>query len=244
MNINTASRLTGISKDMIRFYEKKGIIHPSRKENGYRDYTDHDVFILVMARQYSCLGIDLSSIAGLLNNDKNDFQSNLSKAVTDLEEQSYWIRQRLQFAKELQSTFTQMENHEEFAIMESTPFYFYERTDASAYADLYSFSSARPAFRIKKDVINDDPYPLDQGMAFMKKIESSLEYTYYEPHLMCRCVTMIDRSDTVRKKLILNVLGNMKKRGYIPDGDIFLFLIASDENTDTLCINIPCRESD
>ena len=38
MNIKDAKALTGISEQMIRFYEKKNIIHPQRnEENNYRD---------------------------------------------------------------------------------------------------------------------------------------------------------------------------------------------------------------
>lgn len=47
MNIQEASRQTGISKDMIRFYEKKDLIHPKRSENNYRDYSIHDLHLLI-----------------------------------------------------------------------------------------------------------------------------------------------------------------------------------------------------
>lgn len=48
MNIQEASKQTGISKDMIRFYEKKGLIHPKRSENHYRDYSIHDLHLLIL----------------------------------------------------------------------------------------------------------------------------------------------------------------------------------------------------
>ena len=54
MNIQEASIATGISKDMIRFYEKKGLLHPSRNpENHYRDYSMGDIHILVTIKFYS-----------------------------------------------------------------------------------------------------------------------------------------------------------------------------------------------
>lgn len=40
MNILQVSKLMGISKSAIRFYEEKGLINPGRSSNGYRDYTE------------------------------------------------------------------------------------------------------------------------------------------------------------------------------------------------------------
>ena len=39
MNIRTFAQQSGVSKDTLRFYEKTGLIVPSRGENHYRDYT-------------------------------------------------------------------------------------------------------------------------------------------------------------------------------------------------------------
>ena len=37
--IGDVSKRLGISRDSLRFYEKKGIITPQKLENGYRCYT-------------------------------------------------------------------------------------------------------------------------------------------------------------------------------------------------------------
>lgn len=42
MQIGQVSTQTGMSRDAIRFYEKSGLIHSKRQNNGYR-YYDHDV---------------------------------------------------------------------------------------------------------------------------------------------------------------------------------------------------------
>ena len=39
MNIRTCAQQSGVSKDTLRFYEKIGLIVPSRGENHYRDTT-------------------------------------------------------------------------------------------------------------------------------------------------------------------------------------------------------------
>lgn len=44
--IGEVSKILNISKEMIRYYEKQGILKPSRKEdNNYRTYSVMDVFI-------------------------------------------------------------------------------------------------------------------------------------------------------------------------------------------------------
>ena len=43
MNIAEAERRTGLTRANIRFYEKEGLLTPTRGENGYRDYTEDDV---------------------------------------------------------------------------------------------------------------------------------------------------------------------------------------------------------
>ena len=37
--IGDVSQKLGISRDTLRFYEKKGVIHPEKQENGYRYYS-------------------------------------------------------------------------------------------------------------------------------------------------------------------------------------------------------------
>ena len=39
MNIAEAERRTGLTRANIRFYEKEGLLTPTRGANGYRDYT-------------------------------------------------------------------------------------------------------------------------------------------------------------------------------------------------------------
>ena len=45
--IGEAAELTGLSRDTLRFYEKKGLIRSERKENGYRLYNENDLAALI-----------------------------------------------------------------------------------------------------------------------------------------------------------------------------------------------------
>ena len=44
MTIKEVEERTGLARSNIRFYEKEGLIEPSRNDkNGYRDYSEKDV---------------------------------------------------------------------------------------------------------------------------------------------------------------------------------------------------------
>ncbi|MDD2971530.1 MAG: MerR family transcriptional regulator [Lachnospiraceae bacterium] len=66
MNIKEIEELTGVSKQNIRFYEKKNLLHPERnKENGYRIYTQTDVYKLKEILLYRKLGLTIEDIASI-----------------------------------------------------------------------------------------------------------------------------------------------------------------------------------
>ena len=43
MNIGQLEAALGMTRANIRFYEKEGLLSPTRSENGYRDYTGSDL---------------------------------------------------------------------------------------------------------------------------------------------------------------------------------------------------------
>lgn len=67
MKIGEVANETGLSISNIRFYEKKGLLAPSRKEeSGYRDYTTEDVSRLKTILLYRKMGLSIESIYLLL----------------------------------------------------------------------------------------------------------------------------------------------------------------------------------
>ena len=63
MRIGTLSRLTGLSRDSLRFYEKRGLLQARRSDNGYRDYPEEAVQWLGYVRTAQQLGFTLAEIA-------------------------------------------------------------------------------------------------------------------------------------------------------------------------------------
>lgn len=88
MNIKQAQQLSGIPVDNIRFYEKQGLLRPSRNQaNGYREYSEEDIQALKLIRLLRMLDMPLEQIAAVLSGSVS-----LSKAAAEqqarLEERS------------------------------------------------------------------------------------------------------------------------------------------------------------
>ena len=67
MNIGEASKASGVSSKMIRYYEQIGLIQPAhRTDSSYRIYADNDVHTLRFIRRAKCLGFTLDEIRELL----------------------------------------------------------------------------------------------------------------------------------------------------------------------------------
>lgn len=68
MNIKEVETLTGITKQNIRFYEKKGLLSPQRnQENSYREYSFNDVETLMQIKLLRKLDVSIENIHEILN---------------------------------------------------------------------------------------------------------------------------------------------------------------------------------
>ena len=62
MRIGQLSALTGLSRDALRFYEKRGLLRPQRSSNGYRSYPAEAADWLRYIRTAQALGFTLTEI--------------------------------------------------------------------------------------------------------------------------------------------------------------------------------------
>lgn len=80
MNIGEASKATGISVKMLRYYEEIGLVRPAlRAYSGYRVYSDKNIATLRFVRRARDLGFQVKQIASLL-----DLWQNGSRASADV----------------------------------------------------------------------------------------------------------------------------------------------------------------
>jgi DNA-binding transcriptional MerR regulator len=62
MQIGELSTATGLSRDTLRFYEKRGLLAALRRSNGYREYPAEAVEWLCYVRTAQTLGFTLAEI--------------------------------------------------------------------------------------------------------------------------------------------------------------------------------------
>lgn len=96
MNIGDASHLSGLPAKTIRYYEEIGLIAPSRRENGYRDYDDADIGQLSFIQRARRLGFSVGECRDLLKlqSDKKRKSAQVKRiAKAHLEEVDHKIRE-------------------------------------------------------------------------------------------------------------------------------------------------------
>ena len=64
--IGDVADLVGLSRDALRFYEKKGVLVARKKENGYRYYSENDIYKLMYVLYQRKMNTSLEEIEGLV----------------------------------------------------------------------------------------------------------------------------------------------------------------------------------
>lgn len=248
MNIKQASELTGVSTDMLRYYEKIGIIKPKRdKENNYRDYIDSDIYTIVMIRQYSQIGLSLKTIKKLL------VKENIETILDELESVEEYlssevdlIKGKLDNARLLLDVFTMIKNKEKSVITSYHNGYFYPRIDeksVSIYNNLYKYGgAARTVFRINHNNLYLDKYPIEQGIYAAKKLPNNdIPYLEIKNHRHWCTFFETNNESIITYKEIKPYLQIMKDEGYELKGDIFLSqVMTSSNNPDKTIVLMEC----
>lgn len=88
--IGNVARILGISRDLLRYYEKKGVVHPQKdKGNDYRYYDTWDINFLLDCIWYKQFGFGIDQIAHMVSDCDYD------ALLQQLEEKSEDIQQSL-----------------------------------------------------------------------------------------------------------------------------------------------------
>ncbi len=108
MNIGEASKASGVSAKMIRYYEEIALIpHAARSESGYRAYSGSDVHRLRFIRRARDLGFSVAEIGELLSlwDDQSRQSADVKRLaqahIADLEERIRNLRQMADTLQEL-----------------------------------------------------------------------------------------------------------------------------------------------
>ncbi|MEE2525547.1 Cu(I)-responsive transcriptional regulator [Hyphobacterium sp. HN65] len=67
MNVQGASRATGLPAKTIRYYEDIGLVSPARQANGYRHFSENDLHKLTFLARSRSLGFSIEDCRQLLS---------------------------------------------------------------------------------------------------------------------------------------------------------------------------------
>ena len=110
MNINELERLTGITRQNIRFYEKKGLLHPMRNsENNYREYSQEDLITLKKIKLLRRLDVSLEDIHKILSTEV-PLHTILEQHLKELQARQQKLKACIDVCKDLLETDTESLN--------------------------------------------------------------------------------------------------------------------------------------
>ncbi len=102
MQINEVESQLGISKANIRFYERQGLLTPSRSENGYRTYSDEDIQRLKQIIILRKLGIPVQLISDILKG-RVPIQDAIASNILMLQEELQQLNGALAICRQIQA---------------------------------------------------------------------------------------------------------------------------------------------
>ena len=102
MTIRELERKSGLERTNIRFYEKEGLLNPERKENGYREYCDEDLQLLLKIKLLRRLDFSIESIRSLIHGN-TDLEQVLERRLQTIGEQRRELNATEQVCQEMRA---------------------------------------------------------------------------------------------------------------------------------------------
>lgn len=104
MTIKEAERITGITSQNIRYYEKQGLLNPARKaENSYREYSEEDIRRIRQIKLFRKLGMPLGDIKRLLEGTVS-LEDAIAAQICRLQSEKETVLAALKFCGKIQET--------------------------------------------------------------------------------------------------------------------------------------------
>lgn len=123
MRIQDLENRTGLERPTIRFYEREGLIHPKRQENGYREYSDTEVDQLMKIKLLRQLGMSVEKIRALQQGSA-DFASAMEEQIrvlTDRIEHNIRAREVCRVIRSDGADYQTMDAEHYLKLLESIP---------------------------------------------------------------------------------------------------------------------------
>lgn len=241
--------MTGVSKDMIRFYEKKGMIVPQRnRDNNYREYNDHDLNLIVMIHEYSTMGMSLRTISHLMDGrDIKKATGELEDSIQKLRNEEQWIRARINSAEDSAKLLTMVRDEIPYEIGVRQDSYCYVVKNENFGSILSSLADkggiAHSVFRVRNENLERDVWPEEHALLFVTPVQEIENETEKIPaHRYYRTICKREKGSKITYRDIRGCIDEIKAMGYNPDGGVYIYQIMG--STDEDVEDLVCLEFD
>lgn len=114
MNIKEAEKETGITRQNIRFYEKKGLLRPERnQENDYRQYSVEDIERLKTIKMLRKLDFSVENIKEVLDGSM-DFSQAVRQQLENLRERKKELSVQIDFLEKIEREGADLSSQERY----------------------------------------------------------------------------------------------------------------------------------
>lgn len=84
--IGEAARRLGVRTSTLRYYDERGLVRPARRVGGKRYYGPDELRRLAFLQIAQKLGIQLDTVAAVLNEDSRNWRATVAEQITRLDE--------------------------------------------------------------------------------------------------------------------------------------------------------------
>lgn len=233
--IGDIASILNVSSEMIRYYEKKGVINPIRdKINNYRIYTTQDLFLLMEALQMQDFDVKIKDFheftsSAFIENYTEHLQRYKEKLVHQVMETQMLIQRINELITRLE---TMQYNVDRFWIEKISPYYQYILLESNG----DDYGEVQLTDNIRSFIYSQKVYPFFENVVefqedheiwynavkmeygkHLELVESDKIIKTDEKYCLCTIAEMGEMGSFTRK--ILNpILNYTKENNLIPDG--------------------------
>jgi DNA-binding transcriptional MerR regulator len=228
------SKFLGISREGLKFYEQKGILHSDRNiENGYRNYNWNEIRFVLQCKKYRHLGFTLNKIASMARQSNTgsileQFQSQRKILLKEIEE-----KKRVLIALDDKiSQFDAVLKQKEFCVVRRPALYWFptRRNGIALDSERHPMNQHWIALLPQIDGIIVWPVGTDdisEGHMIEEKFAKGLSFkdAQYLPAVSCAYAVKelvcdkVDKGNFFSQALFGDLLARMKENKFEPTGD-------------------------
>lgn len=238
--IGDVSRRLKISRDTLRFYEKKGIIHPKKMENGYRAYSYEDTRTLLDILFYRRLDFSIEDIGRILHQSSyTTYYNMIQEKITEEQKQVEAHQRTLIHLKYLQQLYKNIEDYTgSYDIRPLRQYYKLNSSNLIDKLEIFDLCYIYQEFHIGNGAASqvDEYYLISSDTAAIMNLKKELEGRLFIQHERCVYTVIAAKSRVPETYDILKAAEWARAQGYTPTGTAysgFLLNCAMDDRSGT-----------